>query len=97
MNHYTPKLKRKDSYARVLLEFLQVNPNLEVKGTDFLWIYNKYIKKMPFLWSMPTSRLSELKEMWLIEITGKIKWIYTKTNPMNLYKITDKWLNFKLQ
>ncbi len=90
MNNFLPKLKKPWAYARILLEFLQENPELKVTGLDFLlWRRN-----FPFLGMMPTARLSELKEMWLVEIVEKRKWKKIKTATINVYQITEKGLKF---
>lgn len=88
-NNFLPKLVK--WYAKDLLIFLQKNPNLEVAWVDFL----KWKKWYPFLWQIPTARLSELLWHWLVTIVWKRKWKQAKTQPMNLYKINENWLNFK--
>ena len=51
-------------------------------------------KNFPFLWMIPAARLSELKEMWLVDIVEKRKWKKTKTAMINVYQITEKGLKF---
>lgn len=91
MNNFLPKLKKPWAYARILLEFLQANPELEVAWADFFkgW-------KFPFLWQYPTARLSELKEMWLVEIVWKRENKLKNIRNIFEYKITKKWLKYNL-
>ena len=89
-NNFLPKMKKPEAYARILLEFLQANPELKVTGLDFLL----QKKNFPFLWMIPAARLSELKEMWLVDIVEKRKWKKTKTAMINVYQITEKDLKF---
>jgi hypothetical protein len=44
-NNFLPKMKKPEAYARILLEFLQANPELKVTGLDFLL----QKKNFPFL------------------------------------------------
>lgn len=89
MNNYLPKLKR--WYARELLVYLKNNPTEIVAWIDFFkWNWK------PFLWSYPVARLSELKEMWLVEITWKRKNTIKNYDNINEYRITENWIKYHL-
>lgn len=90
MNKALPKLTKKDGYARILLEFLQKNPKLEVAWVDF---FKK--KWFPFLGQYPTARCSELSALWLLDRVGNRKNELKNINNIFLYKINEKGLKFK--
>jgi len=92
-NSKLPKLVKKQGYARILLEFLQKNPKLKVAWCDFLKIH--FFKRYPFIWQSPTSRLSELKELWLVDIVWRRKNILKNMSNIYLYQINKKWLDYK--
>ena len=90
-NHFLPKLHKKTSYVYILLDFLQKNPDLEVAGVDFF-----HKRNFPWLGQYPTARLSELKELWLIDIVGKRKNKLKNLHNINIYKINNSWLKYIL-
>ncbi|PZM86412.1 hypothetical protein DLH72_01020 [Candidatus Gracilibacteria bacterium] len=89
-NKYLPKLVKPGAYARILLEFLQKNPELKVAGVDFL-----KNKNFPFLGQTPTSRLSELLALGLVDKVGKRPCLGKKNRSLDVYKINKKGLNYK--
>jgi hypothetical protein len=89
----------KDSQKGQILSYMKGNVWKWFKPDDFM------IKRMfnfswtPFIGYKASSRLSELKKMWLVEIMGVHKStmkFHRKARDRNLYTITPKWLKYKL-
>ena len=95
MNNQLPTL-RAGTYARDLLEYLQKHPKESVKWSDFLGFMNTVVRNRPFLWQYPTSRLSELKSLWLVDYVGTTKNILKERENIFLYRINERGLNYKL-
>ena len=87
---------QKESQKWLILSYLQKHPNKIITGSDFMGIVRFWV---PFIGYSASARLSELLWMWLIQKVGtrksKIKFLF-KAKDRNLYKITQKWLLFKL-
>lgn len=90
VNRFLPKLTKVDWYARILLEFLQKNPELQVAWVDFL--KNRFF---PFIWQVPTSRLSELLGLGLVDKVWKRATKTKNKRYLDIYKINKNWINYK--
>ena len=87
----------KKSQSGLILQYMQKNKNKSIMPVIFVSPF--IFSSIPFVWYSSSARMSELKKMWLVEKIWEkrgVKKFFFKSHNQNIYKITEKWLNLKL-